>query len=159
MSPIARRWTALALLFAAAGLAVNFAAAADKDDAAKKDRQAYAGTWQATRIIADGNELKAEDVAKVAVVNEPDGKFQLIFDGNVTHRGKHTLDPKKTPKAIDMEVTEGNEKGKKYLGIYELKVDVRKVCYAQPGKDRPTKFESPAGSEIILAEFKRVKKN
>ena len=151
-----RRLTALALVFVtAAGLL----AAGDKDEAVKKDRKAYQGTWQATRVVADGNELKPEDVQRITVVNEPDGKWQLLADGKEVDRGTHTIDPAKKPRTIDMVVTEGGNKGKTYLGIYELSGDTRKVCYGDSGKDRPTEFESTAGSGRILAEFKRVKKD
>ena len=43
------------------------------------------------------------------------------------------------------------------VGIYELGEKSRKLCFALPGKDRPTEFSSAPGSEHILVTFERVK--
>jgi uncharacterized protein (TIGR03067 family) len=54
------------------------------------------------------------------------------------------------PGAITATVTEGGDKGKTALGIYELGDKTRKVCLASPGAARPTRFESPKGSKWAL---------
>ncbi len=43
-------------------------------------------------------------------------------------------------------------------GIYELHGDNFKICYAGPGKPRPTEFSAKAGSELTCATWKRAKK-
>ena len=129
-----------------------------RDEAVKKDRQRYEGTWQVVSLEADGNKSAEEDAKKITVVNEADGKWSIEVEGKVVARGTSELDPTKKPKAVDLTVTEGESSGKTALGIYEFKDDTRTVCLAQPGKDRPTEFAAPAGSGHILAVLKRVKK-
>jgi uncharacterized protein (TIGR03067 family) len=60
-------------------------------------------------------------------------------DGKDFVKGMSQIDPTKKPKTIDFTPTEGDNQGKTCLGIYELGEDMRKLCYAEPGKDRPTR--------------------
>ena len=63
------------------------------------------------------------------------------------------LDTSKTPHTIDV-VLPGTG-GMSALGIYEVKGDDLSWCFADPGKDRPTKL---SGKDYTLMTFKRVKK-
>ena len=144
-------------LFLAA--AVPLAVAGDaKDEAIKKDRMKFEGTWQVVSLEIDGNKAEEQDAKKITVVNEADGKWRLEVDGKVIARGTSEIDPTKKPKAIDLTETEGDDKGKTALGIYEVGDDERKVCYAKAGMERPDDFSAPAGSGRILAVLKRLKK-
>jgi uncharacterized protein (TIGR03067 family) len=134
------------------------AAADDKDKAIKEDRKKYEGTWQVISLEVNGNKSAEEDAKKITVVNEPDGKWSIEVEGKVVARGTSEINPTKKPKAVDLTMTEGDDKGKTFLGIYEFGDDTRKVCLAGAGKERPTEFSSTAGSEHILAVLKRVKK-
>ena len=42
-------------------------------------------------------------------------------------------------------------------GIYEVKGDTMKFVFAPPDKERPTKFESPAGDGFIYIEYTKAK--
>lgn len=53
--------------------------------------------------------------------------------------------------------TEGVWKVNQYLGIYEFGEETRRMCFAPPGKERPTVFAFTPGSEIILVTFEREK--
>ncbi len=81
----------------------------------------------------------------------------MQYDGEKVIQGTSEIDPTRKPKTIDFMTTEGDDKGKIVLGIYELGDDTRKLCYAQPGKDRPSEFSAPAGSGHTLVVFKREK--
>ena len=118
----------------------------------------YEGTWQVVSLEIDGNKTDEQDAKKITVVNEADGKWRLEVDGKVIARGTSEIDPTKKPKAIDLTETEGDDKGKTALGIYEIGDDERKVCYAKAGMERPDDFSAPAGSGRILAVLKRLKK-
>jgi uncharacterized protein (TIGR03067 family) len=144
-----------ALLFVVTGLT---AAGDDKDKAIKEDRKKYEGTWQVVSLEVDGNKAGEVDAKRITVVNEADGKWAVEADGKVIERGTSEIDPRKKPRAVDLTVTEGDDKGKTYLGIYEFGDDTRKVCLAAAGKDRPKEFTSPSGTGHILAVLKRVKK-
>jgi uncharacterized protein (TIGR03067 family) len=145
----------LGLLLAGVGTA---AAGDAKEEAVKKDRKKYEGTWQAVSLTADGNEASEEDVKKITVVNEADGKWAVQVEGKFVARGTSKIDPTKEPKEIDLTTTEGEGEGKTARGIYEVGEDDRKVCFAPPGKERPAEFASRLGTGNIFVVFKRVKK-
>jgi uncharacterized protein (TIGR03067 family) len=140
------------------GFGSLLAAGDAKDEAIKKDRRQYEGTWQVVSLVVDGNKAGEEDARKITVINAADGKWTIEAEGKVVARGTSVIDPTKKPKAVDLTVTEGKDKGKMALGIYEFRDDTRKVCVAAPGKERPTEFAAPAGSDHILAVLRRVKK-
>src|SRR5262249_28291224 len=78
--------------------------------------------------------------------------------GKDVFKGTHKIDPSKKPKTIDAMDTEGKFKGKTSQGIYELEADTFKVCFAEPGKDRPKEFSTTKGTGHILHVWKREKK-
>jgi uncharacterized protein (TIGR03067 family) len=145
----------LGLLFATTA---PLTAADARDEAIKKERQRYEGTWQVVALEVDGNKVAEEDAKKITVRNEADGKWTIEVEGKVIARGSSEIDPTKKPKTVDLLHTEGQNQGKTQRGIYELGDDTRKVCLAQPDQERPTEFAATAGSGHILAVLKRVKK-
>src|SRR5262245_18946848 len=111
-----------------------------KDDAIKKERMRYAGTWQVEWVEVDGNKLSNDQAKAFKVINEADGKWAIEQDGKVIARGTMVIDPTKKAKTVELIQTEGATSEQTLLGIYELTDDTRKVCFAPPGKDRPTEF-------------------
>ena len=83
----------------------------------------------------NGNKDGEEDARKLSVVNGSDGTWRLISEGKEISKGTSTIDPTKKPKPLDFTMTEGERKGKQYLGIYELGEKTRKMCFAPPGKE------------------------
>src|SRR5713101_9814447 len=84
-------------------LGVGFLAAAEdaKQDAIKKDRKKYEGTWRVTSLEINGNKSSEEDAKKITVVNKADGKWILQVDGQEITEGTSEIDPTKKPKTID----------------------------------------------------------
>jgi uncharacterized protein (TIGR03067 family) len=147
-------------LFVGVGLSVVAAiAAADdaKDDAIKKDQKRLEGTWRVVALEVSGNKAEKGDALKLTVVNGADGTWSLLSEGQEISKGTSTIDPTKKPKTIDFMATEGDGKGNQHLGIYELGEKARKLCFAGPGKERPTEFTSMPGSDHILVMFEREK--
>lgn len=128
-----------------------------KDDAIKKDRKQIEGTWRVVALEVNGNKANDEDAKKLTVVNGSDGTWSLLSEGKEISKGTSTFDPTKKPKTLDFTPTEGEGKGNQYLGIYELGEKTRKMCFAPPGKERPTDFSSMPGTEHILVTFEREK--
>lgn len=128
-----------------------------KDNATKKDRKQIEGTWRVVALEVNGNKATDEDAKKLTVVNGSDGTWSLLSEGKEISKGTSTIDPTKKPKTIDFTPTEGAGKDNQYLGIYELGEKTRKMCFAPPGKERPTEFSSMPGSEHILVTFEREK--
>jgi uncharacterized protein (TIGR03067 family) len=156
-----KRYALLALGFGLLFIVAGALTAADdaKDEAIKKDRKKYEGTWQVVSLEVEGNKADEEDAKKITVINEADGKWAIEVEGKVMVRGTSEIDPVKKPKTVDLTITEGDDKGQTALGIYEFADDnTRKVCLAQAGKERPTEFSSTAENKHILAVLKRVKK-
>jgi uncharacterized protein (TIGR03067 family) len=134
-----------------AGLMVA-AAPAPKEE---PDAKALQGNWQAVTYEANGAGQK--DVADKVVCTCEKGVFTFKYDGKVVWKAKLKLDPSKKPRAIDLTITEGENKGKSILGIYQLDKDGLKWCTASAGDDeRPTGFTSKSGSNIALYTFKKV---
>jgi len=136
---------------------VGFLTAADdaRQEAIKKERKKYEGTWRVTSLESNGNKSSEEDAKRFTVVNKADGTWILQVDGGKVTEGTSEIDPAKNPKTIDFMETEGENKGKPVLGIYELSDETRKLCFAEIGKERPTEFSAPPGSRRTLVVFKR----
>jgi uncharacterized protein (TIGR03067 family) len=62
------------------------------------------------------------------------------------------------PKELDITGSEGPNKGKSILAIYELDGDTLRVCYDLGGKNRPTDFTTKEGTLRFLVTYKRAKK-
>jgi uncharacterized protein (TIGR03067 family) len=128
----------------------------DKADL-EKEAKKFQGTWTFESSEAGGKALSAEDLAGLVVIFEGD-KHTVKKGDQVIQVGTQKFDPSKSPKAIDVTMTEGPSKGALMLGIYEFDGDTLKVCFDFQGKQRPTEFKSAPGSSTFLNVHKRVKK-
>jgi RNA polymerase sigma factor (sigma-70 family) len=162
---------ALAALAAGAGLsarsATSAAPAAGRDDPgpvpvardepkkAKSDKERLQGRWPALSL--EGANGKVEGKGSEA------DRFKLVFDGDDyvfegafgtmggDAKGTFKLDPKKTPKEIDLESQQG-----RMVGIYELDGDTLKLCLNKVGvAERPTEFTADETRFVYV--FKRAK--
>ncbi len=68
------------------------------------------------------------------------------------------LNPKSMPAEFQLKVR-GGQAGKKLLGIYELKGDKLKICWAVPGKPRPKKFKTGDGQFLFVMEKRKQREN
>lgn len=130
--------------------------AADKaqDDAAKKDVQKLQGTWVMLSYEDDG---KLDPQFKDAHQMFDGDKYEVKAGEKTLRKGSFVLDPTQKPAAIDLLPAIGPYKGKRLLGIYVLDGDNLKTCFGDPGKERPKKFESAAGTDQSQVVYKRSK--
>ncbi|HZT81083.1 MAG TPA: TIGR03067 domain-containing protein [Gemmataceae bacterium] len=144
---------ATALILAAA----LFAAADDKpkDDASAKDVKALQGRWKAVSGVEDGKDFDKETAEALELIVEGD-KYTLKVKGEELEQGTLKLDAGKKPKAADIDIAKGEDKGKKQLGVYELSGDTFKLCVSRPGKERPKDLSAKKGSGHSLFVFKRA---
>jgi len=142
------------ILFASVGL---LSAADDaKDEAIRKDLKSIAGTWTVTSREADGEKSPAEALKGVIVKVAADGTATVSKDGTVVRKVKWVnMDPTQKMKTVDVEVVEGNEKGKTLLAIYRIEGEQFTVCIANSGKDRPTAFSTNADNGRSLMTYTR----
>ena len=128
----------------------------DKTDA-EKELKKFQGDWTFESSEAGGQKLPADQL-KDFVLTFDGAKHTVKSGTTIIQTGTQTIDPSKSPKTIDVTLTEGPSKGTVILGIYEIEGDTLKVCFDMGGKKRPTEFKSMAGSETFLNVHKRVKK-
>ncbi len=128
----------------------------DKADVEKETKK-FQGTWMFESSEAGGQKLSADDLKGLILTFEGD-KHTVKKGDEVIQVGTQKIDPSKSPKTIDVTMTEGPSKGKVMLGIYEFDGDTLKVCFDAEGKKRPTEFKSAAGSPTFVNVHKRVKK-
>jgi uncharacterized protein (TIGR03067 family) len=125
-------------------------------DSVKKEKEKIQGTWKAMKVEEKGQS------------KDDDGDHRLIFSGDeftikeadqAVIKGKFKLDASKSPKEIDMEITEARKeehKGTTALGIFTLEGDDLQLCLCQPGgTERPKEF---SGQGNFFVTFKREKK-
>src|SRR5262249_60089334 len=98
---------------------------AEPPDAVKQEMAKLEGEWSMVSGERNGEAIP-EDVAKTGKRVSKDGETTVSFGENVLMKAKFTIDPSKKPKTIDYEFTEGMNKGKKALGIYEIDGDTVK---------------------------------
>lgn len=149
------------LLVGALALLMSMTTLASADDAKeaaiKKDHKLIEGTWRIKTLEVNGNKAGDADATKFTVVNGADGAWSLRSEGNEVAKGTSTIDPTQKPRTIDFMPTSGQDQGQTLLGIYELKKNTRKLCFAPAGRNRPTEFSSTAENQQILVTFERVK--
>ena len=146
----ARGWMFLAVaLLLAAG-------APSKDDLAKKDLDAMKGTWKATGGEEDGKPIP-EDLAKKFTLTVDGDKYTFTIQDMSEEQGTIKIDPSQKPRAIDVMIMSGEDKGKSQYGVYEVEGDTLKLCFATPGKERPKALAAKEGSMHSLFIFKRQK--
>ena len=109
-----------------------------KDDA----RKAFQGTWTIVHT-KKGDDKDKEPVTAPTVVFDGD-KYRIKAGDKVVEEGTFSVDGSKSPKHIEVAATAGEDKGKKWHGIYELEGDTLRAVVGPTDKDRPTKFEDPA---------------
>jgi uncharacterized protein (TIGR03067 family) len=126
-------------------------------EAVKKDMAQLEGEWSMVSGQRDGQSLP-DSLVKGSKRVAKAGETTVTIDGRTFLQAKFTIDPTQKPKAIDYTLTDGPNKGKTQLGIYELDGETVKFCFAMPGKERPTDFTAKEGSGRTLSVWKRDKK-
>lgn len=121
-------------------------------DSAEADVKKLQGRWHVEEIVHAGKK------------RELTGKSSTwTFSGNKVMYGSDTehviaLDPKKTPKTMDISVyRDGKKEGPDLKAIYGLEGEVLRICIDMDDKGRPARFESTAESGYRLITLKRVK--
>jgi uncharacterized protein (TIGR03067 family) len=123
---------------------------ASADDTAK-DAEALKGMWKVTKAMRGGQ--PQPDVDKGVVLHFTEDELAPEIGGKKEKAAKYKLDPSKSPKQIDLMPMGAPESLK---GIYELKGDTLKLCFARKG-ERPASFDA-TGEDIMYIEATKEKK-
>jgi uncharacterized protein (TIGR03067 family) len=138
--------------FVVFAIVVSCSSAAWSDDA--KD-DTLEGTWLPAAAELGGN--KFPDEVRKTIRLEVKGDQYTVTVGTETDRGTCKRNPSAKPKALDITSTEGPNKGKTMLAIYERNGDTLRICYDLSGKSRPTEFKTAEGTPLFLVEYKLEK--
>ena len=86
-----------------------------------------------------------------------DDSVTLKSETEVRRRGIISLDPTRSPKAINTWDQDGPYEDETVKGIYEIEGDSCKLCFSRPGDKRPTEFTTKKGSGFLLVVYTRQK--
>jgi uncharacterized protein (TIGR03067 family) len=117
---------------------------------ADQSRDTIEGTWIMTSAELGGKKLPDQGIKGTKLVLKS-GHYQLQID-----EGTYEIVPG-TPAAMDIVGTNGPNKGKTFLAVFELKGDKLEICYDLEGKTRPTEFKTTPGTKQFLASYERAK--
>ena len=125
------------------------------------------GTWEVTELVAGGMKVPDKDIAGMKFVfakDKDETKLTITpptADGGIVEKRTFTvtIDGAKKPATVDLVALDGDFKGTKSPGIFEIQGNVLRWCQPDDPKDakRPTEFKSPEKSSIYLFTFKRGK--
>jgi uncharacterized protein (TIGR03067 family) len=119
-------------------------------EAEQRELEKVTGTW-----VQTGEAVPPENA-----------RARLIYTGRefvgrigdkVPYRGSVKLDPTQHPKAIDLTLDTGPNKGKVSLGVYELDAADYRGCLVAPGKPRPNRLSPEPASGQQAFSFRRAK--
>lgn len=111
------------------------------------------GTWIPVAAELAGQEFPRETLKTMKLVLAGD-KYTVLV-GDIADKGTAKTDVTKKPHTLDITGTEGPNKGKTFLAIYELDGETLRVCYDLTGQARPTEFKTKKGTQLFLATYKR----
>jgi uncharacterized protein (TIGR03067 family) len=114
------------------------------------------GTWLPSEAELGGKTFPDQVRKTIRLVVK--GDQYTVTVGAQTDRGTCKLNPSAKPKALDITGTDGPNKGKTFLAIYDRDGDTLRVCYDLSGKGRPTEFRTKAGTPLFLVTYKREKR-
>ena len=97
--------------------------------------------------------MTAEGVTNIYVTIK-DKSYEVMNLG-VETGGTFEVDNSKSPAQIEIHCTAGADSGSSWPGIYELKGDQLRVCYARRGKKRPTAFSAIDNPSLMMITYKR----
>jgi uncharacterized protein (TIGR03067 family) len=136
------------------GMVLAVGAPGDKDGP-RKEPPSVVGEWDGEKAVRGGMERPMPE-GGVKVTFTADGKLIFKEGTKDAAEGTYKVDAKKNPAEIDL--TPPKEEGT-LVGIYKLDGDTLTICLSDKNStDRPTKFESPDGTNVMLITLKRAKK-
>lgn len=120
-----------------------------------KDNDTNQGTWVPASAELAGMMFPDEIRKSIKLVIKGDKYTATV--GKMIDQGTVKLNPSAKPKEMDITGTEGPNKGKTFLAIYERDGDTLRVCYDLGGKERPKEFKTKEGTQLFLVTYKRDK--
>lgn len=123
-------------------------------DDSKKDPAKIEGTWLAKSAELGGKKLSKKFTENLKLTLK-EGEYEVQAES--PDRGTVTYKDSADPKEMDIKGTEGPNKGKTFLAIYELSGDTLKICYDLSGKSRPAEFKTEPKTQLFFVTYDRKK--
>jgi uncharacterized protein (TIGR03067 family) len=124
---------------------------------AKTDLDRIQGTWEIVSLVEKGKKV-AEDETKLLEIVVKGDRLVIKAKGNTLTEYSIKLDEKHKPRAMDMTITDGEDKGKIAPGIYALEGDGLKIAMDEDLKNRPASFDEKDTASCSVIALKRKKK-
>lgn len=112
------------------------------------------GEWSVASMEMMGKAMPEAAIKNTRLINK-DGEYLVKAESD--DKGTVSVDVTKTPKQMTITGTEGPNKGKTLLAIYELSGDELQICYDLAGKEFPKTFKTEPGQLLMYAVYKKVK--
>ena len=106
------------------------------------------GRWQPVSAQLGGRELPVASFRGAVLVLQP-GTYEFGTDS-----GAVVLGPAGSPAQMNVQGKVGPNAGKSILAIYSLVRGELVICYQLGAGPRPSSFESPAGSQVLLIRYR-----
>jgi uncharacterized protein (TIGR03067 family) len=112
------------------------------------------GTWIPISAELSGRPFPQQVLQTMRLVLTENSYVARVGDVNDT--GIVTLHSETHPSSMEILGTEGPNKGKTLLAIYEQTEDTLRVCYDLEGKNRPQEFKTQPNTQLFLVEYRRA---
>jgi uncharacterized protein (TIGR03067 family) len=131
----------------AALMAVAISAQAAKT-AVPKELASLQGAW----TIGTFNGQSAAGAGPEIVLTFTGDKYSQSVDGTINERGSVKVDASKKPMTIELNIQEGDDRGKLQYGVFEISGTTLTCKLNMPGStDRPTDFSVAEGFILFTA--------
>jgi uncharacterized protein (TIGR03067 family) len=122
---------------------------------ADKDKKSLEGKWTPMSAELAGAKLSDVQLNTISLTIENDA--YTVQAGKSIDKGTLKFNFKSEPKTMDIVGTDGPNKGKTLLAIYEVQKDTLRICYDLAGKNRPTEFATSKEKPFFLVVYQRAK--
>lgn len=116
----------------------------------------WQGKWQVVGLKSGDIELEEDFVKKFACSIKGTDMVWTVNDQTINAKVTF-IGTEDAPRPIDIVAVGGDQDGRVYEGIYELKDDTLRLCLSTSTdiKVRPTEFVAPGGSTLVLITLRR----
>ena len=129
-----------------------------EEDGAAPQMPPRVGVWKPFKAELGGEGLPDTVMQAMTLTLTADTYATKIKGSQGSDRGTYKVDDQANPKRLTITSTNGANKGKSQLAIYEITEDgVLRICYDLAGKDFPEELKTGQGTQRFLADYRRQK--